>query len=133
MRYCQLCNNQKKEDYCSQCRSVTPNHYRMSAFTLQLKLNLEAVSMIHKRPGIKGFLKKVTVGHKNSQDFMKYPDGVFISRIIDKEKNFYQEKVTDIATGILVRNVSEPLSEHTPSRNKNKRSVDGSLHIALNQ
>ena len=33
-------------------------------------------------------------------------------RVIDRDKDFYKEKVTDLKTGKVLRDIEEPLSKH---------------------
>ncbi|HHT9139015.1 MAG TPA: hypothetical protein ACFYEK_17445 [Candidatus Wunengus sp. YC60] len=40
------------------------------------------------------------------------PEGVQKVRIIDRKDNRYQEKVTDVKTGRILRDVEEKLSDH---------------------
>ena len=118
MRYCSECKKGKIESHCVFCKKDTGNHYVMKCLPGIYKLRFNATSMIHKRPGIKRFLKKVTAGFKSSVDIIKHPDGITISRIIDRENNKYEETITDNETGKVVRDVSEPLDKHISNRQK---------------
>lgn len=52
----------------------------------------------------------------------KFPEGVEKTRIIDKEKDSYQEKVKDIQTGKVTHDVEESLSRLNISKyEKDKR------------
>ena len=118
MRYCFYCKNEKIGSYCNFCKKDTNSNYVMKLSTGSYKMRLNAISMIHKRPGIKRFLRKVTAGFKSSIDTIKHPDGITISRVIDRENNKYEETITDNETGKIVRDISEPLDNHISNRQK---------------
>lgn len=118
MRYCSECKKEKIESYCQFCRKDTGNSYIMRVFTGIIKLQFPAIRMTHKRPGVKKFLRKVLTGFKPSIDIIKHPDGVNIHMVVDIKNDKYEKIVTDIKTGIVVRCVQEPLSQHIPSRQK---------------
>lgn len=118
MRYCSECKNDKIESYCNFCKKNTSSNYVMEVSAGVFKVRLNALSMIHKRPGIKRFLRKVTAGFKSSVDTIKHPDGITISRVIDRENNKYEETITDNETGKIVRDVSEPLDKHISNKQK---------------
>jgi ribosomal protein L36 len=69
-----------------------------------------------KRKGFGKFIKEIIQGRFSSIDKEKHPEGVEIMRIINKEepnkKDSYQEKVKDVKTGKITRNIKEPLSQH---------------------
>jgi hypothetical protein len=66
--------------------------------------------------GIGKWVKEVISGWFPSVDTCKHPKGVEKIRVIDKEnpKNIdsYQEKITDIKTGKITRDIKEPLEKH---------------------
>jgi hypothetical protein len=51
-------------------------------------------------------------GFSQSINKIRHPKGVNKTRIIDRENNIYHEKIVDLETGKITRNVKEPLSEH---------------------
>lgn len=118
MKYCSECKNEKTESYCYFCKKDTSSNYVMKLPTVSYKSRLNVISMIHKRPGIKRFLKKVTAGFKSSVDTIKHPDGITTSRVIDRENNKYEETITDNVTSKVIRDVSEPLDNHISNRQK---------------
>ncbi|KKT43613.1 MAG: hypothetical protein UW32_C0001G0205 [Candidatus Wolfebacteria bacterium GW2011_GWE2_44_13] len=80
--------------------------------------------MTHKRLGVKKFLFRVFVGWQETKglDSVKYPEGVYIHRTVDREHDKYKEIIISAETGEITRNVSELLSQHIP--NKQKRNSD---------
>jgi hypothetical protein len=118
MRYCSECKKEKEESYCSFCKKDTSNHFVMECLAGNYKVRMPVLSMKHKRPGIKDFLKKVYAGFQSSTNTIKHPDGVNISRVIDKEHNQYDETITDYKTGEIIRDIHEPLDQHIPSKQK---------------
>ena len=124
MRYCSECKKEKMESYCQSCKKDTSNNYVLEALTETIRLRMPAISMTHKRPGIKRFLKKVITGFKSSVDTIKHPDGINLNRVIDRENNKYEETVVDNITGKIVRDIKEPLDQHTSSRQKNIKQID---------
>lgn len=59
---------------------------------------------------------EIITGWRLSRDKKKYPEGVKIDRIIDREnankEGSYQEKIIDVKTGKICRDIKEPLSKH---------------------
>jgi hypothetical protein len=94
----------------------------LKAGTGHFELTFNRTKLTHKCPGVKKFLSQVIVGWmptsgKNSK---KYPKGVFVSRVIDREKNWYEEKIVDRKTGKIIKFKEEPLSQHKSKKyNKN--------------
>ncbi len=120
MRYCSVCNKEKENSYCESCKKDTGNRFVMNVSVGVYKTRLHSISMTHKRPGIKDFLKRVYTGWKISGDLIKHPDGVTVDRVIDKENNRYDEVVKDNNTSEIVREIHEPLDKHIPSAQKKK-------------
>lgn len=77
--------------------------------SLKLKASIEAKQ---KRPGFKKFVKEVLAGWFPSRDAIKFPEGVQKERVIDRGSNKYAEKIVDEATGKVVRDVKERLTDH---------------------
>jgi len=65
-----------------------------------------------KRVGFKKFAKEILQGWFMSKDKVKFPKGVYLTRIADKIKDLYSEKVINAQTGKTERYVTEKLSEH---------------------
>ena len=91
---------------CPQCGSFSRSiHVSCSdTLTFHSKLNLKARHSGEKRP----FMDQ-TVGddlHRNSGHWMK------LYRLIDRVKDWYYERVTSPATGEIVHECSEPLTNH---------------------
>ncbi|MFA5087192.1 MAG: hypothetical protein WC470_02745 [Candidatus Paceibacterota bacterium] len=114
MRYCAECKRVKLFNFCIFCFKKTINEFVLKAGTGDFKSTFNRTSFTHKRPGFKKFLSKVITGWmptkgKNSK---KYPEGVFVHRIIDRVKNWYEEKIIDMKTGDIIESKKEPLSQH---------------------
>jgi len=81
--------------------------------TTKIRFNLK---LRRKRKGLGKFIKEILQGWFPSIDKNKHPEGVEKMRIIDKEnpnkKDSYQEKIKDVETGKITRNVKEPLCQH---------------------
>jgi hypothetical protein len=78
------------------------------AFGYDVRANLKARL---KGKGFPKFKKEILQGQFPSGD-PGLKDGVDKVRIIDKEKDDYQETTINIATGIKTRDIHEPLSQH---------------------
>jgi len=109
-RYCVECNNEKDSPYCDFCKKETKNLFKAS-ISVQTKLNA-SLGVIHKRPGVRGFLKKHFQGYQTSGNTNEHPDGVDRQMTIDKENDRYDEIVKDNKTGKTTRECHEKLSEH---------------------
>jgi hypothetical protein len=118
MRQCSECQNEKVDAYCGICKKITGNHFVLDAVAGIYKVRLPALSTKHKRPGIKRPLRETTGGYKMSGDILKHPDGIIISRVIDREYNQYEEIITDIKTNAVIRDVCEPLDKHISKAQK---------------
>lgn len=62
--------------------------------------------------GIKRFVAHIISGWFPSLRKDLSPNGVQKVRVIDRKNNRYQEKVVDIKTGRVIRDVDEKLSDH---------------------
>lgn len=80
------------------------------------------IKLTHKRPGVKRFLTQTIVGWMPSDNIKKHPLGVFISRTINRQDDWYEEEVVDRKTG-KTRKISEPLSQHISERDKRSKRV----------
>lgn len=109
-RYCVECNNEKDSSYCNFCKKETKNLFKVEIFE-QAKIH-ESLGITHKRPEVKGFLKKIFQGYQASGDTNKHSDGVDRQMIIDRENDQYDEVVKDNKTGKITRECHEKLSEH---------------------
>jgi len=118
MRYCSECKKEKTESFCSICNKNTGNNYEMKASAGVFNVLLPLLKMIHRRPGVKKFLRRVQAGFQSSGDISKHPDGVNISRVVDREYNKYEETITDKRTGNIVKNVQIPLDQHISNSQK---------------
>lgn len=124
MRYCSECRKEKIESCCGFCKKDTSNHYEMKVSAGIFKVLVPVIKMTHKRPGVKKFLKRVYAGFQASINTIKHPEGVNISRVVDKENNHYEEVIIDNKTGKVLRDIDEPLDQHISSRQKNFKKID---------
>jgi hypothetical protein len=118
MRYCTECKRIKLFNFCIFCFKKTKNNFVLKAGTGHFDLTFNRTKLTHKRPGVKKFLSRVIVGWMptSGRNRKKYPKGVFISRVIDKEKDWYEEKIVDRKTGKIIESKKEPLSLHKSKR-----------------
>lgn len=108
------CNNCNKEFYssdgtCPYCgnNKIIIDLSRSDGFVIGES------TIIRKSPKVsKTWVSETFSGFSPSGDKTKHPKGVKKTRIIDKENNIYQEKIIDIETGIITRDIKEPLNEH---------------------
>lgn len=68
--------------------------------------------------GTRRYVKKVFQGYQSSGDKDKHPEGVEKVMIIDRQNNRYDETVIDQKTGLVTRDIHEPLSEHVSMSKK---------------
>ena len=80
---------------------------------------LEHWRILGKRPGRRGRLFEM----RNGADFyFKTGEWHHLVRNIDRENNYYLEKITRISDGVLVRFDERPLSEHQGHGSAKKRN-----------
>ncbi|MBE3115154.1 MAG: hypothetical protein IMZ59_06520 [Actinobacteria bacterium] len=94
---------------CPFCGSANRNIKIAIEERIVIRENLKARQ---KRKGFRKFIREIIQGWFPSGDKRKHPEGINKTRIIDKEKDSYQEKVKDVKTGKITRNIEEPLSKH---------------------
>lgn len=113
--FCKNCNKELMEEErpCLACGCSIRN-YKMECGTGNFEATLNRTKFTHKRQGVKKFLKQVIVGWMptKGKKSEKYPRGVLVSRIIDKENNWYEEKIIDKETGEIIEDKKELLSQH---------------------
>jgi len=109
--FCQECGRELESDQkpCPFCGSVNRDIKVALKEGIVIRENLKARQ---KRKGFRQFIREIIQGWFPSRDKMKHPEGVEKIRIIDKEKDRYQEKIKDVKTGKIVRDIKEPLSQH---------------------
>lgn len=80
---------------------------------LQFRSSIRARKFIS---AIRSWIKEVISGWFSSGDTQKHPKGVYKNRVVDKEhyknKDSYQEKIIDVETGKITRDIKEPLEQH---------------------
>src|SRR5881396_3694238 len=91
---------------CPSCGSLSRhiNQAMSDTVTLHSKVNMKG-----KRPSMKRPFIEQTVGddlHRKTGQWMK------LHRVIDRLRDWYSEKVTEPASGEVVHNSEEPLSDH---------------------
>lgn len=110
--FCQNCNKELKPSQkpCPYCNS-NKILIKMPPFrgTLFPKGGLRGRQ---KRKGIREYIRDWFTGWQESGDKKKHPEGVIKERLIDRIDNIYREKVKDVKTGKITRDIEEPLSEH---------------------
>ncbi|XOB41826.1 MAG: hypothetical protein ACKKMS_00280 [Candidatus Nealsonbacteria bacterium] len=113
--FCVECGLEKESKFCRQCQKETPNLFKVCiSDTVKVR---DSIRIIQKRPGFKGFLKKVFSGFKPSTN-PKLSEGVEVQMEIDREKNEYHHVVKDNKTGKILHEEHELLTNHK-SKNKN--------------
>jgi DNA replicative helicase MCM subunit Mcm2 (Cdc46/Mcm family) len=109
--FCQKCGRELKADQkpCPFCGSIN----RDIKVTIEEKIVArETLRVRQKRKGFGRFIKENIQGWFPSRDKRKHAEGVEKTRVIDKQKDSYQEKIKDVKTGEIVRDIKEPLSQH---------------------
>jgi hypothetical protein len=91
---------------CPSCGGFGRN---LSAQTVETLEFHDHYGMRLKRPGRRGYAVDVVARPDFNRDRQKL---VRLDRVINKENDKYYEKITDYQTGEIIREVSEPLSEH---------------------
>jgi len=109
--FCQNCKkelleNQKPCPFCG-CE----NRDIKIAISETIKIR-ESLRGRQKRKGFKKFMVEFIQGWFPSRTREKFPEGVQKTRVIDKEKNQYSEKVIDQVTGQVMEDKKEKLTEH---------------------
>ena len=77
--------------------------------TMNSKDNLQGRQ---KCKGFKKFMIEILQGWFPSRDKAKFPKGVQQTRVINKKNDRYQKKIINEATGKVVVDIDEKLSEH---------------------
>lgn len=77
--------------------------------TMKLSDNMELKSFIG---STKKFISHIISGWFPSKRADLSPDGINKERIIDRRNNIYYEKVVDIRTGRVIRDIKERLTDH---------------------
>ena len=109
--FCQNCRRELNEDQkpCPYCGSVRRD------IKVEIKEEIkirESLRGRQKRKGFKKFMVEFLQGWFPSKDKKKFPEGIQQTRLIDKKNDKYQKKVIDEATGEVVIDKDEKLSEH---------------------
>jgi hypothetical protein len=117
--FCKNCKKElsESEKPCLTCGCAV-RVYKMICGSEYFETTLNRTKLTHKRPGVKQFLKQVIVGWMPTKGKKRerYPKGVFVSRIIDKENDWYEEKIVDKKTDEIIEDKKEPLSQHKSKR-----------------
>lgn len=104
---------------CPSCGSLARAFGEFMHETLVLR---EKLGLKHKRPGHKKPIYESVSGddlHRNSGKWSK------LKREIDRENNRYREIIVDPINGEVLRQVNEPLSEHTGRGSAKPKPNDG--------
>jgi len=108
-RYCGECCKEKTGGYCNLCKKDTKNKYSVAC--VDVVKTFDSISGKQKRPGVRGFLRKFFSGYQASVDKSRYPDGVNKQQNIDRENDWYDERVVDNKNG-EINECHEKLSDH---------------------
>lgn len=111
IRYCNTCNKEigSSDVTCPYCGSnkITVNVSVTEGFIIRESIGTKKFIKNSKKCIVETF-----TGFSQSGDKKKHPKGVNKTRVIDKENDIYHEKIVDLETGEITRNIKEPLSEH---------------------
>ena len=113
--YCKSCNKEitTNDKICPYCGSNKRIINLSISETIVLRDSL-TTRKFHQ--GFKEWVLEIMSGWFPSIDKAKHPKGVKKIRVIDRENpesiDSYQEKITDIKTGKIFRDVKEPLKMH---------------------
>jgi len=108
---CQQCGTELKQGdkVCPKCGSTKKTSDREAFVAIGEGIVETRVRQIRK--GFKKFMKEIISRWRPSIS-PELKDGVNEERIIDKEKNEYQQTVKDARTGEITHEEHEPLSQH---------------------
>lgn len=109
-RHCQNCNQEKQGKFCACCNKETSSRYEM---LISATVNAEeSLGIVQKESGIKKWFRKTFQGFQKSNDIKNHPQGVYITRDMNRKDDLYEEVVQDKETGKITRECHEPLSKH---------------------
>jgi DnaJ-class molecular chaperone len=120
--YCQKCGRKLNpvQRPCPYCGGTGINHMTSSSVTVGVTASTK---WRQRRTGKKRPIREGSSGWSASVDAVKHPNGVHKTTLIDRDKDEYEKKVVDKRTGEVVKDLKEPLSQHTSkpktTRNKN--------------
>ena len=105
--FCQNCKRELKsnQEPCPSCG------FKM-VFSSDEGQGRESLELRQKQKGFKKFMKEIISGWFPSRNKERFPEGVEKIRVIDKEKDWYREKVKDVKTSEITRNIEQPLRKH---------------------
>ena len=110
-RYCKECGRKKIlfDRFCLFCfKKTNTNIGLIISNTVLVKENIR---IRKSKNGIKKFVYELLQGWFHSGD-KKIKNGVYKTRIVDREKNKYYEHVGDCENGKILRNCEEELKKH---------------------
>lgn len=109
--FCQNCKKELRENQkpCPYCGSTKRDIKVEIKEEIRIRERLRARQ---KRKGFKKFMVESLQGWFPSKDKTKFPEGIQQTRLIDKKNDRYQKKIINEATGEVVVNKDEKLSEH---------------------
>jgi len=91
---------------CDLCGSLSRTYSEHLEATIQLRSQLK---WRHRRAGLR---RPLAEGVSGSERSVRSGRWVVKKRVIDREKNWYEEVIVDEETGEVVRDSHEPLSDH---------------------
>lgn len=123
---CERCGAELKESdkVCPKCGS-TKKAFERKAFTT-VGLRIVKFSARQKRKGFKKFMKEM-VSRWLPSGSPELKQGVYEERIIDKEKDKYNQTIKDARTGEIIHEEHEPLSQHRPQPERVDKETDRNL------
>jgi len=102
--------NMKTNGILNKKNKVPPKHFAVSlSDSITLKESLELKSF---HETAKKFFTHIISGWFPGKRQDLSPDGVNKIRVIDRLNNFYKEKIIDIKTGRVIRDIEEKLTDH---------------------
>lgn len=111
IRYCNSCNKVigSIDVICPYCGSnkITVNVSVTDGFVMRDSIGTRKFPKNSKKWVVETFS-----GFSPSGDKIKHPKGVKKTRIVNRENDIYHEKIIDLETGDITRDIKEPLSEH---------------------
>lgn len=113
--FCKNCNKEltANDKICPYCGS----NKRIINLSISETIKLRSSLTLRKsNKGSKKWVLEVMSGWFQSRDKKRYPKGVKKNRVIDREdpenRESYQERIIDVKTGKIIRNIKEPLKNH---------------------
>jgi hypothetical protein len=112
-RFCKECGRRKFfQRFCVWCFRNTVSNIHLSVYeTINIR---DSIKLKTKIKGVAGFISKIWSGWAPTKGALasKLPQGVELSRVVDRGKNEYHEIVKDYRTKEIIHEIHEPLTDH---------------------